>query len=83
MINQRHLHIIVALAALLLPASVCADVWQDPTTHVNYEYTPGQGKASVMAGTWRKAGSPDATGDITLLSSFTVEGNSYSVTTIW
>jgi hypothetical protein len=77
---MKQLSIIFALLLLSLAAS--ADIYQDPETKVNYEYTPGQREASVVAGTYSGAGSPDATGDITILSSFTVDGNEYFVTSI-
>ena len=72
--------------ACLLPLMTWANVWQDPDTKVNYEYTPGKTEASVMAGEnnagMYTSGSPDVSGDITILSSFTVDGNIYSVTSI-
>ena len=49
-------------------------VWQDPNTKVKYNCT-GNGYASVMV-------SPNATGNIMLLSSFTVDGKEYTVTSI-
>ena len=52
---------------------------------MNYEYTLGESEASVKAGSpgyFSQPGSPDATGDITILSNFTVDGNKYSVTSI-
>ena len=67
---------VLLLAALLfLPLAASADVWQDPETKVNYEYTPGQSEASV-------SGNDGASGDISILSSFVVDGNLYSVTSI-
>ena len=73
--------------ACLLPLMTWANVWQDPETKVNYEYTPGKIEASVKEGEEigdfeYTAGSPNVSGDITILSSFTVDGNTYSVTSI-
>jgi hypothetical protein len=65
-----------------------AAVWQDPETKVNYSYTPGYTSAYVTSGGYNPgsntdiAGSPDAAGDIEILSSFTVNGNTYSVKSI-
>ena len=71
------------LLAVLLPLSSFADVWQDPETKVNYEYTVGVNEASVKSGVdlWNP-GSPSATGDITILSMFTIGGREYRVTNI-
>lgn len=67
----------IGLSMLLMLAvmSAQADVYQDPVTKVNYEYTPGGNQASVVK-------SADATGDITILSKFSVDGNEYTVTSI-
>ena len=75
---------LLILLALLLPLTSLADVWQDPETKVNYEYTVGQSEASVKVGdSWSdKAGSPDVSGDINILSKFTIDGNEYTVTSI-
>ena len=72
------------MLAALLPSATWADVWQDPNTKVNYEYTPGEKEASVMAekSNYIRAASPDAKGDINILSSITVDGNLYEVTSI-
>ena len=70
------------LFAALLPLAALAAVWQDPQTKVNYEYTVGSGVASVAEGSWDFAGSPDATGNITILSQITVDGQTYAVTRI-
>lgn len=72
----------VLILTILLPLVAAADTWQDPETKVNYEYSVGQSKASVKAGTSSMAGSPETVGDIAILSSFTVNGNTYSVTSI-
>lgn len=63
------------LITLLLPLAAFADTWQDPETKVNYEYTVGTGEASVTS-------SEDVSGQVTILSMFTVDGNTYKVTSI-
>ena len=79
------------ILSCLLPPNVLADIYQDPKTKVNYEYTVGASTASVKAGDGRSfpdgtildyAGSPDVTGDIVILSNFTIDGNEYTVTSI-
>lgn len=65
----------LSLLLMLTVMSAWADVYQDPVTKVNYEYTPGVNQASVVK-------SADATGDITILSKFSVDGNEYTVTSI-
>ena len=77
----KHLQLIVLLS-MLFPIVSIADVWQDPVTKVNYEYTSGQKVASVKAGDRNAFGSPDVTGNIAILSSFTVGGNEYTVTSV-
>jgi len=72
---------LLILLAVLLPLTTFADVWQDPETKVNYEYTVGVKEASVQEGFFA-AGSPKATGNITILSHFTVDGREYTVTSI-
>ena len=74
--------LLLTLLAFLLPLSSLADVWQDPETKVNYEYTVGKREASVKAGKLYIAGSPDVVGDINLLSKISIEGNEYTVTSI-
>ncbi len=78
--------LLLTLLAVLLPLSSWADVWQDPETKVNYEYTPGKSGASVKSGNYYissyKPSSPDATGDIAILPKFTIDGNEYTVTSI-
>ena len=74
--------LLLILLAALLPSVTWADVWQDPETKVNYEYTVGKKEASVYRGSYGSAGSPDATGDIAILSKFTVNDNEYKVTSI-
>jgi uncharacterized repeat protein (TIGR02543 family) len=61
--------------AALLPLTVLAATWQDPVTKVKYKYTVGKTTASVTT-------SSDATGNITILSSITVDDNVYTVTSI-
>ena len=63
------------LVAHFLPASVLADVWQDPVLKVNYEYTVGESEASVTQ-------SQDVTGAVSILSQFSVNGQQYKVTSI-
>ncbi len=65
----------VLVFAALLPLTALADVWQDPETKVNYEYTVGQSTASVTT-------SSDVTGNIAILSTITVDDNDYTVTSI-
>ncbi len=74
--------LLLTLLAVLLPLTSWADVWQDPETKVNYEYTVGKSEASVKAGSYKTWGSPNAKGDITILSKFIVGGNEYFVTSI-
>ena len=76
--SKKH---ILLLFAALLPIAGWADEYKDPDTKVIYTYTVGSGVASVKAGI-NSAGSPDATGNINILSYFTVGGNVYSVTSI-
>ena len=73
--------LLFAFVALLTTASSWADVWQDPETKVNYEYTVGESEASVKGGEY-ESGSPDATGAITFLQKFSVDDKEYTVTTI-
>ena len=70
--------------ALFSAASVKADIWQDPETKVNYEYTPGQPEACVLAGTedFLASGSPDVKGTVVIKSSITIAGVTYTVTKI-
>ena len=83
---RRFYALLPLLAILLIPTGAWADVWQDPETKVNYEYTPGQSEAGVKKGTgWDsndQAGCPEASGDIAILSSFTIGGETYTVTEI-
>ena len=73
---------ILILLALLLPTFVWAEIWQDPETKVNYEYTPGGATASVSAGDSHLAGSPDAQGNIVLLPKIMIDNTEYIVTSI-
>lgn len=70
------------MLAVLFPLASLADVWQDPKTKVNYEYTIGESTASVKAGNYSTSGSPDVSGDVTILGQFSVDGNEYTVTSI-
>lgn len=69
--------------------------YMDPQTKVIYTYELGSGKAMVKEGYWYARGGvdeeleiidvpgcPDVTGDITILGSFTVDGQEYTVTHI-
>lgn len=71
----------VLIFAALSPNKAKALVWQDPQTKINYEYTVGESEASVMDG-YMGAGSPDVSGDVTILSEFFVDGCNYSVKSI-
>lgn len=53
------------------------NIWQDSETRVNYFLIPGKSEAKVYFN------DSDVTGNISIRSSFIVEGNSYSVTSIW
>lgn len=67
--------LLLTLLTFLLPLASWADVWQDPETKVNYEFTVGQNEAKVSS-------SRNLSGDIAILSKFTVDGNEYTVTSI-
>ena len=76
---------LLILLAFLLPLTSFADVWQDPETKVNYEYAVGNSEASVKASDYNyynSAGSPNVSGNINILSNFTIDGNEYTVTSI-
>ena len=70
MMKTRHL---LLLFVALLPIAAWADMYTQ--NGVNYEYDTSSGMASVSE-------SFGASGDITILSSFTVGGKDYSVTSI-
>ena len=70
--KTRHL---LLLFAALLPIAVWADTYTDPGTNVRYEYNTSSGTARVSQ-------CLGVSGDITILSSFTVDGKEYSVTSI-
>ena len=78
------------ILSCLLPLTAQADVYQDPVTKVNYEYTVGNSEARVKEGemnnliydTYYSSGSPDVSGDVVILSKFTVNGFEYNVTSI-
>ena len=57
-----------------------AGIYTDPNTKVNYDYYGST--ATVRGGSYSQSGSPDATGNIEILDSFTVDGTTYSVTGI-
>ena len=81
--KQRSLHFLAVLTALLLPVCAWANIWQDPESKVNYEYTPGGSQASVKGGQYGElAGSPEVQGDVAILSSINVNGKEYKVTSI-
>ena len=67
--------LLLILLSTLLPLAAWANIWQDPETKVKYEYTMGKIEASV-------AQSNSVSGDIAILSQFTVDGNTYNVTSI-
>lgn len=81
--KQRSLHFLAVLTALLLPVCAWANIWQDPESKVNYEYTPGGSQASVKGGQYGElAGSPEVQGDVAILPSINVNGKEYKVTSI-
>ena len=80
--KQRSLHFLAVLTALLLPVCAWANIWQDPESKVNYEYTPGGSLASVKGGQFELAGSPEVQGDVAILPSINVNGKEYKVTSI-
>ena len=64
----------ILLLALFLPLTAWADVWQDPETGVNYEYTEGSGEASVIKS--------NVGGNIPILPYIIVNEYFYEVTSI-
>ena len=74
MMRTRQLFIAFMLFCLL-PLVSWADIYTDPTTGVRYSYTVGETTASVT-------NSNPKPGAINILSSFTVGGNTYTVTSI-
>ena len=87
--------IFVIFAIMVFAGIASAEEYMDPQTKVIYTYELGSGKAMVKEGYWYarggvdeeleeiyEPGSPDATGDITILGSFTVDGQEYTVTHI-
>ena len=72
--------------AIYLPLQCLSSIYQDPETKVNYSYVEGYDDASVNKGIYEgyswSAGSPDVSGDITILSEFTIKGKKYTVTSI-
>ena len=81
-IRQMKKQLTLILLAFFLPLVANARVWQDPETKVNYTYIVGKSEASVTAGNWDQTGSPNAKGNIIILSKFTVNGKTYNVTSI-
>lgn len=81
MIMKLKLYLLIA--AFFQTAVALGDTYTDPVNHVNYEYDKSKGTtASVKAGGWNYAGSPDATGDVGILESFTVDNIKYTVNEI-
>lgn len=76
--------LLLIMLAIIFPLISWANIWQDPETKVNYEYTIGKSEASVKAGDnfAGEAGSPDVSDNVSILSSFIIDGNTYSVTSI-
>lgn len=85
----------VMFAIMVFAGTALAEEYIDLQTKVIYTYEPGSGTAMVKEGREyaqgadgeememiTEAGSPDTTGDITILNSFTVNGNKYVVTKI-
>ena len=64
--------LLLLLLWILLPLAAWGYVWQDPETRVNYTYNDWEGTASVTGGSYYFAGSPDAKGDITILSTINI-----------
>lgn len=73
---------LLLIFTLLLPIGTWAEVYTDPATNIMYSYNVSNGTASVKGGSKSVGGNPDATGDITILSSFIVDGITYPVTAI-
>ena len=73
---------LLATTFLLHAGIALGDIYTDPATHVNYEYNKSSINAVVKAGEWAGTGSPDVAGDVTILSSFTVDGKTYKVNEI-
>lgn len=71
------------VTTLLLHAGIAlGDIYTDPATNVNYEYNKSANSAIVKAGGGTSAGSPDVAGSVTILSSITVDGKTYTVNEI-
>ena len=73
--TKNFYYLAIALIAMSIPQKSWADIWQDPETKVNYEYAVVGNTASVI-------GSPDATGDINIISQFAVNGKEYIVNNV-
>ena len=68
--------LLLILLAAFLPSATWAGFWYDPETpNVYYEYTEGNSEASAR-------GDNMSSGAVTIRSSFTVDGNEYTVTSI-
>ena len=72
---------LLVLLAQVIPTTALADEWQDPESGVCYTYDPNGTTAEVKGGNGY-SGSPQAYGDIVLLQTITINGKSYSVTSI-
>ena len=74
--------------AFLAAMSIAAAEYTDSVSKVSYTYDPAGSTAEVKhggvymtdsGGGWFEAGSPEAKGDVAILSTFAVEGKDYSV----
>ncbi len=82
------------IMSMLVSTIMMAEEYVDPQTKVIYTYEPEQTNAIVKAGTFSLivdqgvmygdvvSGNPEASGDISILESFTVDGRMYTVTGI-
>ena len=93
MIMKKCTFVLFALIAFV--GIISAEEYIDPQTKVIYTYEPGSGAAMVKEGREyargadgeememiTEAGSPDVSGDLTILSSFIIGGQEYVVTNI-
>lgn len=67
----------ISLLVALMPSLAMANTYTDPATGVKYEYTVGKTEAAVASDN-----STSLSGSINILSSFTVNGKTYTVTSI-
>ena len=75
--------LLLTLLLAFMPFVAWADgEWQDPETKVNYSYSSRYGNAWVKAGRFSSAGSPNASGDISIREKIDIDGKSYRVTFI-